>query len=168
MNVRWVFVHAWYSRRGLQCLFAVRYARIEPSDGAPVGIPQNAPLSPILSTIYTLPVLTCLDDANHPGTDGKSYVVDGILPAFACELDININKLSNAFATVVQRLRELGLDVDADKLELIHFTNRQQQDPHTLPHIHHHLPELPSSQSAPRAGIASLLLDNCCLDIDRR
>ncbi|KAL1738829.1 hypothetical protein HDZ31DRAFT_18368, partial [Schizophyllum fasciatum] len=40
----------------------------------------------------------------------------------------NIDKIENALAVVVEKLRQLGLDIDIDKLELIHFT-RKRADP---------------------------------------
>ncbi|KAI0308982.1 hypothetical protein OF83DRAFT_1020406, partial [Amylostereum chailletii] len=49
-------------------------------------------------------------------------------------LEGNVARLSTAFNTVVGQLRALGLDVDADKTEFIHFT-RSKSNPANDPSI---------------------------------
>jgi len=93
---------------------------------AGIGIPQGSPLSPILSTIYTFNVLSCLIDI--PNSDLKAYIDNVLLLAISHSLESNVDKLTHAFNTVVNRLKALGLDIDADKTELIHFT-RSRSNP---------------------------------------
>ncbi|KAI0310138.1 hypothetical protein OF83DRAFT_1023178, partial [Amylostereum chailletii] len=57
-----------------------------------------------------------------------------LLLAVSSTLEGNIARLTAAFNTVVGRLRALGLDVDASKMELIHFT-RSKANPANDPFI---------------------------------
>ncbi|VDB84849.1 unnamed protein product, partial [Peniophora sp. CBMAI 1063] len=84
--------------------------------------------------MYTFTILSCLDD--EPNTDAKFYVDDGLLLAVSSSYDTNILELQHAFDTVTRKLQQLGLDIDADKTELIHFApSRSRVDPGRLPHI---------------------------------
>jgi hypothetical protein len=87
---------------------------------AGIGIPQGSPLAPVLSIIYTFNVLPCLTDI--PNSDLKAYIDDVLLLAVSHSLESNIDRLTRAFNTVINCLEALGLDIDADKTELIHFT----------------------------------------------
>ncbi|KAL1756379.1 hypothetical protein FB107DRAFT_195514, partial [Schizophyllum commune] len=71
-----------------------------------------------------------------------------LLAAASPSQGTNIIKLGQAFATVVEKLRQLGLDVDIDKLELIHFT-RRRSDPAPGPHINVSLPNAPARTIRP-------------------
>ena len=108
---------------------------------AGVGIPQGSPVSPILSTIYTTFILSSLDA--HPNVNLKAYVDDVLVLATSRSADTNTARLSDAFNTVVGRLQAIGLDIDADKTELIHFT-RARTDPGNDPSINIIPPNAPA------------------------
>ncbi|KAI0309158.1 hypothetical protein OF83DRAFT_1041568, partial [Amylostereum chailletii] len=57
-----------------------------------------------------------------------------LLLAVSSSLEGNVARLNSVFNTVVGRLRSLGLDVDADKTEFIHFT-RSKSNPANDPFI---------------------------------
>jgi ribonuclease HI len=92
----------------------------QPLPLAGVGIPQGSPVSPILSSIYTSFILSSLDSL--PNTSVRAYVDDQLILATSSSLDQNTYLLAEAFDIVNQRLNALGLAVDADKTEFIHFT----------------------------------------------
>ncbi|KAF8632101.1 hypothetical protein AX17_004926 [Amanita inopinata Kibby_2008] len=103
-----------------------------PTKLAGVGIPQGSPISPILSSIYTAFILRSITDI--PNTDLKAYVDDNGIASVSHSLDVNIQRLELAFNTVVNKLSAIGLSIDADKTELIHFP-RTPRDPSSEPHI---------------------------------
>jgi len=104
----------------------------QPIPVAGVGIPQGSPLSPVLSTIYTFNILPCLSDISN--ADLKAYIDDVLLLAVSHSLEGNVDKLTRAFDTVTYKLNALGLDIDADKTEVIHFT-RSRSNPTLDPFI---------------------------------
>ncbi|KAF8632119.1 hypothetical protein AX17_004922 [Amanita inopinata Kibby_2008] len=99
---------------------------------AGVGIPQGSPISPILSSIYTAFILHSIKDI--PNTDLKAYVDNNGIASVSHSLNINIERLERSFNTIVNKLSAIGLSINADKTELIHFP-RTPGNPSAEPHI---------------------------------
>ncbi|KAF8631513.1 hypothetical protein AX17_005077, partial [Amanita inopinata Kibby_2008] len=99
---------------------------------AGIGIPQGSPISPILSSIYTAFILHSIKDI--PNTDLKAYVDDNSIASVSHSLNINIECLKQSFNIIVNKLSAIGLSIDADKTELIHFPHTPG-DPSAEPHI---------------------------------
>ncbi|KAG9088664.1 hypothetical protein FRC06_001931, partial [Ceratobasidium sp. 370] len=100
---------------------------------APVGVPQGSPLSPILSTIYTLPLL--LDLNNRHNFLIKGYVDDFTILAHSATFDSNNAILKNAVDEAAGWLSRLGLSFELEKCELIHFA-AHKRDLALNPDIH--------------------------------
>jgi ribonuclease HI len=104
----------------------------QPIPIAGVGIPQGSPISPILSSIYTAFALNALDGI--PNVSLRAYVDDQLLLATTSSVEQNAARLTEAFKAVQRRLIALGLSIDFDKSELIHFT-RSRVDSASLPPV---------------------------------
>jgi endonuclease/exonuclease/phosphatase family metal-dependent hydrolase len=85
------------------------------------GIPQGSPLSPILSIIYGADLLKVCDPSEDCLTI-LSYVDDGTILATSKSLETNIELLRNAYEIIFAWLKDNGLEVQPEKLELMHFT----------------------------------------------
>jgi Reverse transcriptase (RNA-dependent DNA polymerase)/Endonuclease-reverse transcriptase len=103
-----------------------------------VGTPQGSPVSPVLSTIYTSPLLHIMGERNR--TSLSMYIDDGAI--FACGRDWSeiATAMQAGYLTCVEWLARAGLDVEPDKSELIFFRKRKERSD---PPAHIHLP-LPS------------------------
>jgi Reverse transcriptase (RNA-dependent DNA polymerase) len=105
----------------------------DPFDFA-VGTPQGSPVSPVLSTIYTSPLLHHMRGQNK--TSLSMYIDDGAI--FACGRDWNeIEEAMRAgYTTCVEWLARAGLNVEPDKTELIFFKKRRERlEPPTQIHL---------------------------------
>jgi ribonuclease HI len=104
----------------------------QPIPIAGVGIPQGSPISPILSSIYTSFALSALDTL--PNVSLRAYVDDQLILATSSTLERNSVRLAEAFKVIHRRLIALGLSIDFEKTDLIHFT-RSKVNPLTMPPV---------------------------------
>jgi len=98
------------------------------------GVPQGSPLSSILAIIYGAD-LQKLKELIDNQIISLAYVDDGTLLALSNTLIQNIEKLKTAFGIVAGWLDDNGLEVQPEKLELMHFTRGPDPSspPFTLP-----------------------------------
>jgi Reverse transcriptase (RNA-dependent DNA polymerase) len=85
----------------------------------PVGTPQGSPVSPVLSTIYTSPLLHKMREWTN--TSLGMYVDDGAI--FVCGRnweDIK-NSIRAGYTSCIDWLTRVGLSAELEKTELIYF-----------------------------------------------
>jgi hypothetical protein len=101
------------------------------------GILQGSPLSPILSIIYSAE-LTSLRQMIQRQIILFAYIDDGALLTTSKSLDTNVTRLQNTFMVLTKWLTNNGLQVQAEKVELMHFTRGPDSlsPPLQLPGIH--------------------------------
>ena len=99
--------------------------------GQPVGVPQGSPISPVLSIIYTSPLLHLMRDWANSSLG--MYVDDGILFACAHEWEDVTNTLRARYAACMDWLRRAGLAIEPDKTELMFFQRPRERNPAPRP-----------------------------------
>jgi len=85
----------------------------------PIGTPQGSPVSPILSALYTSPLLKLISEAQS-STLGM-YVDDGIIFAYAKEWPEVNTQLRTRYIECQDWLYRSNLACEPDKTELIYF-----------------------------------------------
>jgi hypothetical protein len=103
--------------------FRIDSVLCSPISIASVGIPQGSPLSPVLSSIYSLPVLLAF--TSWSDITIKGYIDDFTILSASQSFSSNLDIIEAAVETVTQRLNTLGLSFEMDKCELIHFAARK-------------------------------------------
>ena len=104
-----------------------------------VGTPQGSPVSPVLSTIFTSPLLHKM----RSWTNSSLGIYIDDVTIFSCSdswEDITTT-MHNGYATCLDWLTRAGLNAELDKTEVIFFKKRREREesPH---HIHLPLPSL--------------------------
>ena len=99
------------------------------------GIPQGSPISPILASFYSAPLLELFlpeaTQATTPIPDKPTevhmfmYVDDGMLFVSSQSLETNILFLHTAYTRADEWLRSAGLSSDYSKRELQHYSRRR-------------------------------------------
>jgi endonuclease/exonuclease/phosphatase family metal-dependent hydrolase len=119
------WLRSYLSSRSIQiCIDNTLYDKLHLQ---PVGIPQGSPLSPVLSSIYSLPLLYLFpQDLN---VSIRAYVDDFSILATSGSFNFNREEIQDAANTANECLRKLGLEFELEKSELIHFArNRKELD----------------------------------------
>jgi ribonuclease HI len=100
---------------------------IKPVD---LGIPQGSPVSPVLSVIYSADVIRHIRDSPDLVTEAGyplrplSYVDDFAILSISNSLADNAQTLGRGLEQTLSRLRDVGMTIDTDKLDLMHFTRK--------------------------------------------
>ena len=100
-----------------------------------VGTPQGSPVSPVLSIIYTSPLLHKMK--NWTKSSLGMYIDDGVI--FACGREWNQieNTMRKGYSECTDWLARAGLNIEPDKSELIFFKRRGEK---SIPPPYTHLP----------------------------
>jgi len=91
-----------------------------------VGTPQGSPISPVLSIIYTSPLLHIM--RQWSGAALSMYVDDGIIFAASDSWSQTADRLREGYRECVTWLTQAGLSAEPDKTELIFFRRRRERD----------------------------------------
>jgi hypothetical protein len=119
------------------------------------GVEQGSALLPILINLYLAPAIyACIEDVKKdwPGVTIQFFVDNGLIHIYLCkseiphgmtEAEVNSNKLAYVYTQLVQHLSCLGLFIEHDKTELMHFPKgrkpwkegKTKDDPGPLVHV---------------------------------
>lgn len=83
------------------------------------GVPQGSPMSPILSSFYTAPLLHHL--TNIESVSIRAYINDLLILCTGRSAKTCVDRLEHDIGCVQEGLADLGLKAEMDKTELIHF-----------------------------------------------
>jgi hypothetical protein len=86
------------------------------------GTPQGSPLSPILSALYTSPLLEIAKTWNH--ADLSLYVDNGAIYTVSATLKAATKSARSKYETILTWLHANGLQTDTAKTELMTFTRK--------------------------------------------
>ena len=90
------------------------------------GIPQGDPLSPVISILYLSAMLQQLFPLNdNAHTQCLSYIDDFVLLTASPSLNVNIDRLEDAYIQLSRAFNSLGITIEASKMELMHFAAKQ-------------------------------------------
>ena len=131
----------------LESFLSGRFVRVQVDDhvGRPhpqnVGLPQGSPISPVLACIFAACLLEILNDRPIFDDTGKisipvgprGYVDDYGFHGISGDLETSTYLVKKTLEKAVEVLDCLGLTIDPDKCDLIHFTWRH--DTPTRPFI---------------------------------
>ena len=98
-----------------------------------VGTPQGSPVSPVLSIIYTAPLLHKMK--NWAGSTLGMYIDDGAIFACGREWKQIEETMRKGYSECAEWLTRAGLNIEPDKTELLFFRKRGERDD-PPPYIH--------------------------------
>jgi len=95
-----------------------------------VGVPQGSPVSPVLAWLYAAEPLRIL--TTNPAFSGvdlpvglRSYVDDLAFLAISDSLHENVIMLKHTLDSAIEEFGKIGMLIDPDKSELMHFSWKQ-------------------------------------------
>lgn len=102
-----------------------------------VGSPQGSPVSPVLSIIYTSPLLHKM--RNWANSSLGMYIDDGVVFACGREWKSIEDTMRNGYDKCAEWLTRAGLKIEPDKTELIFFKKRgEKSQPPSYIHLPNH------------------------------
>ncbi len=102
-----------------------------------VGTPQGSPVSPVLSIIYTSPLLHKM--LGRINLALGMYIDDGALLACSCSWKAIESALWESYTICAEWLTRAGLAIEPGKTELMYFKKQKEKSP-PPPYIHLPLP----------------------------